>query len=305
MHFSLEQLQAFVAVYEQLSFSKAALTLNKHRTTIGQVITNLEDQLAVTLFERLGRSVAPTEEGNLLFHYAKQALEQARVFDNVALSLSYGVLESITFAYPSMVPHQILAAIRIQLAKDFPMMRVNFVERGKAEIKEGLQNGDFHFGLVNIHDSTAIQSLSTSLIGHIEFIPFVQKDSEIAKLPSDKRLIAFRTTRQFVLKSLVDEGMKDKVLVSAKHEEIDELAVIIKFVQKGLGWALLPKLLSESEYSTNNIESVYCDEMKEGFKFPISLWSQHSKQTLTIRKSIIVAVDEYVKDIKQQLSEVT
>ncbi|MDF4720774.1 LysR family transcriptional regulator, partial [Vibrio parahaemolyticus] len=44
MNFSFEQLLAFVTVYEQLSFSKAAVKLNKHRTTIGQVITNLEDQ---------------------------------------------------------------------------------------------------------------------------------------------------------------------------------------------------------------------------------------------------------------------
>lgn len=55
MNFSFEQLLAFVTVYEQLSFSKAAVKLNKHRTTIGQVITNLEDQLAVNLFERVGR----------------------------------------------------------------------------------------------------------------------------------------------------------------------------------------------------------------------------------------------------------
>ncbi|MEF1193146.1 LysR family transcriptional regulator, partial [Vibrio parahaemolyticus] len=68
MNFSLEQLLAFVAVYEQLSFSKAAVKLNKHRTTIGQVITNLEDLLAVTLFERVGRSVEPTEDARLLYH---------------------------------------------------------------------------------------------------------------------------------------------------------------------------------------------------------------------------------------------
>ncbi|MCW1890797.1 LysR family transcriptional regulator [Vibrio chagasii] len=42
-----------MTVYEQLSFSKAAaVKLNKHRTTVGQVISNLEDHLAVNLFER-------------------------------------------------------------------------------------------------------------------------------------------------------------------------------------------------------------------------------------------------------------
>ena len=83
MNFSIEQLLAFVTVYDQLSFSKAAVKLNKHRTTIGQVITNLEDQLAVSLFERVGRSVKPTEDGHHLYHYAKQTIEQARTFDKV------------------------------------------------------------------------------------------------------------------------------------------------------------------------------------------------------------------------------
>lgn len=72
MTFNFEQLLAFVTVYEELSFSKAAVKLNKHRTTTGQVISNLEDQLAITLFDRVGRSVEPTEDGHLLYHYAKK-----------------------------------------------------------------------------------------------------------------------------------------------------------------------------------------------------------------------------------------
>ena len=115
MNFSFEQLLAFVTVYEQLSFSKAAVKLNKHRTTIGQVITNLEDQLAVNLFERVGRSVEPTEDGHLLYHYAKQTIEQARTFDKVALSLAYGGLENVSIDYSSAIPHRFLVLLRIYI----------------------------------------------------------------------------------------------------------------------------------------------------------------------------------------------
>ncbi len=66
MNFSLEQLATFVAVYEQKSLSKAAVKLNKHRSTIGQVVTNLEDTLQVTLFVKVGRSVEPTAEATTL-----------------------------------------------------------------------------------------------------------------------------------------------------------------------------------------------------------------------------------------------
>ncbi|MEZ9895727.1 LysR family transcriptional regulator, partial [Vibrio lentus] len=84
--------------------------------------------------------------------------EQARTFDKVALSLSYGELESINIAYSNILPQKLLADIRVQLAKDFPNMRVNFSAKTKSEVKTGLTNGDIHFALVNIHESTAIHS---------------------------------------------------------------------------------------------------------------------------------------------------
>lgn len=308
MNFSLEQLLAFVSVYEQLSFSKAAVKLNKHRTTIGQVITNLEDQLAVTLFNRIGRSVEPTEDGELLYHFAKQALEQARVFDKVALSLSYGALENVTIAYSSIIPQRALCGIRAQLAKDFPTMRVNFIVRPKQAIKQGIVDGSIHFGLVNVHESSGINSFNTKLLGHVEFCPFVQKDSELAKVPSDQIMGRLRSSRQIILKGLVDEGMKEKILFSADHEEIEELSLVVKMVQAGLGWALLPKQLTEN--FTENVQQVFPDQMVEGFKFSVSLWSPHSKQIAVVRKSIAKSIEQYTqghrdKDAAEQSSKLS
>ncbi|GEA52981.1 LysR family transcriptional regulator [Vibrio inusitatus NBRC 102082] len=296
MNFSLEQLLAFVNVYEQLSFSKAAVKLNKHRTTIGQVITNLEDQLAVTLFNRIGRSVEPTEDGHLLYHYAKQAIEQARTFDKVALSLAYGQLESINIAYSNILPQKVLADIRVQLAKDFPNMRVNFESKTKSEVKEGFTSGELHFALVNIHESSAIHSLDSTFLGNLEFMPFVKKDSEIAKLPSDKMRTALRNQRQFILKALIHDGMKDKILLSANHEEIDQLSLIVQLVQEGMGWALLPKSLMSSDYVNADMQYIAMDEMKQGFKFGFSLWSPHSKQIAIVKKSILVAINSFIDE---------
>lgn len=294
MNFSLEQLLAFVAVYDELSFSKAAVKLNKHRTTIGQVVTNLEDQLAVTLFDRIGRSVVPTEDGELLYHYAKQTIERARTLDKVALSLSYGGLENITIAYPSFVPHRVLTDIRIQLAKDFPLMKVNFLVRGKAEIKQGMESGDIHFGIVNSHDSTAMHSVDGVYVGHVEFLPFVKKGGRFSHLSPDKALSELSSARQFVLRTFYEEGIDEKVVLSSEHEVIDQLALAIKFVGEDLGWSLLPKMLEESEYSIDKIEVLQLSQMKEGFKFGVALWSQHSKQVKEVKKSIVKVLDEYV-----------
>lgn len=298
MNFSLEQLLAFVAVYDELSFSKAAVKLNKHRTTIGQVVTNLEDQLAVTLFERVGRSVTPTEDGELLYHYAKQTIERARTLDKVALSLSYGGLENISIAYPSFIPHRVLTDIRIQLAKDFPLMKVNFLVRGKTEILKGMESGDIHFGIVNSHDSTAIHSIDGIYVGHVEFVPFVNKGGRFSNLSPDKALSELSSARQFVLRTFFEEGIEEKVVLSSEYEVVDQLALAIKFVGEDLGWSLLPKMLGESEYLTDKIEVLKISQMKQGFKFGVALWSQHSKQVKEVKKSIVKVLDDYVEKFK-------
>lgn len=241
-------------------------------------------------------AVEPTKDGHLLYHYAKQTIEQARTFDKVALSLAYGGLENVSIAYSSAIPHRFLVLLRIQLAADFPMMRVNFLVRNRNEIKEGLQNGEYQFGIVNVHDSRAIHSLDATFLGHFEFVPFVQKGGELASVAPDRVLTALRNSKQFVLRSLIEEGMGEKVIVSSNHEEVDQLALVVKMVEAGLGWAILPRTFAHSEFSNNHIEPVEASELLEGFKFGFGLWCQPSKQIGDVKDSIMRVVTAYWAD---------
>ncbi|MGY5453349.1 LysR family transcriptional regulator [Agarivorans sp. MS3-6] len=297
MNFSLEQLQAFVAVYEERSFSKAAIKLDKHRTTVGQVVANLEDMLAVELFQRTPRVVEPTLDAKLLYHYAKQALEQAKTFDKVALSLSFGELDSITIAYSSFIPHTVLALIRQQLAVDYPRMRVNLIVRSQAEIRAGFEQETIHFAIVNVTNAKAMSNISYTLLGGIDFVPYVSKDSEVLNMSDDEQYAALKSTRQFVLKSLLDENMNSLVVLSANYDEVDQLAMTIKLVQMNLGWTALPKRSETIGYISKNLVRVQCTKVRNGISIPIALWCPHSKPILEIKKSLTKAIDEYTKSI--------
>ncbi len=297
MNFSLEQLLAFVTVYEQKAFSKAAVKLDKHRTTIGQVITNLEDQLAITLFERVGRTVEPTQDATLLYHYAKQAIEQTRTFDRMALSLSYGGLESVTIAYASFIPQQVLTTIRKVLINDFPHMRVNLLVRSKAEIKQGIQDGTIHFGLVNVFESKVINSIDSMLLRSMAFVPFTGESSILAQLSSNETFTAMKSTRQFVLKSMIDDDMAAKIVLSSQYEVVDQQTLIIRMVQEGLGWALLPRTISQSEYYSEKIIEIDSDTINDAIHVPVSMWCQHSKQVAIVKKSISKCIIDYIQAV--------
>lgn len=294
MNFSIEQLVTFVAVYEESSFSKAAARLNKHRTTMSQVISNLEDLLAVSLFERDARSARPTEEGELLYHYAKVAIEQTQIFDQIALSLSSGTHEAVNFAYSSLIPHGALSHIRKQLATDFPTLRVNYLVRNQQEIEEGIANGQIHFGLVNVDRSQGVYNKDVTFIGNIQFLPFTKKGGALTKVTKNRLAATLRTTRQFVLTSFIEEGLGKRIILSANNEQVDQISLIIKMLEEDLGWSWLPRVLSESPYVTEHLEPLQIDEIKFGMRFGFSLWNPHAKHILVVKKSIIKAVDDYI-----------
>ncbi|WP_029356633.1 LysR substrate-binding domain-containing protein [Bosea sp. 117] len=72
----LNALRVFHAVARHKSFRHAADELLVTPQAVGQQIKLLEDILQVTLFERKGRSIEPTESAILLSHYVKAGFDE-------------------------------------------------------------------------------------------------------------------------------------------------------------------------------------------------------------------------------------
>jgi DNA-binding transcriptional LysR family regulator len=72
MNLSLVRVQRFVAVAEQLSFTRAAALLGIDQPWLSRQIMQLEDQLGIMLFDRSGSRIALTPEGREFFEVAQQ-----------------------------------------------------------------------------------------------------------------------------------------------------------------------------------------------------------------------------------------
>jgi len=68
----LRQLEYFVAVCEELHFTKAADKLGISQPTLSHQIRSLEDEIGMPLFDRIGKRIALTEAGRLLLEYSIQ-----------------------------------------------------------------------------------------------------------------------------------------------------------------------------------------------------------------------------------------
>src|ERR1700722_6715842 len=70
----LRHLRYFVAVAEQLSFTKAAQKLRLAQPSLTRQVRNLEDEIGVRLFDRSSNRLALTEEGRLFLFDSKKLL---------------------------------------------------------------------------------------------------------------------------------------------------------------------------------------------------------------------------------------
>lgn len=67
-----KQLKTFRTIAKNLSFSKTAEELNFAQSTVSAQIRSLENELRMTLFDRLGKKVSLTDEGKNILEYANR-----------------------------------------------------------------------------------------------------------------------------------------------------------------------------------------------------------------------------------------
>ena len=81
-------MRIFTSVFGNRSFSKASKQLNISQPTISEHIKNLEAELGCSLFDRLGRSIIPTREADLMYPGAMHIIEEADRLKEAVVSSS-------------------------------------------------------------------------------------------------------------------------------------------------------------------------------------------------------------------------
>ncbi len=76
MHVTFRQLRSFSSVARHGSFSRAAEELHLTQPAVSMQVKQLEHQLAMPLFERIGRKITLTEAGDRVYAHAQAITEQ-------------------------------------------------------------------------------------------------------------------------------------------------------------------------------------------------------------------------------------
>src|ERR1700679_547548 len=150
----LTQLETFLAVAEEKSFSRAAQRMNRTQPAVSQVIRKLEASIGETLFDRAARDGSLTAAGELLRDYALRLMaprrETSSALDELK-NLERGRLQLAANEYTCMY---LLPAID-RFRREFPHVNVTVHRTLASRIPEELNLRTFEIGVISYRPDSA------------------------------------------------------------------------------------------------------------------------------------------------------
>ena len=143
----LRHLRYFVAVAEELNFTKAAQKLHLAQPSLTRQIHNLEAELGVRLLNRTKNQVSLTEEGRSFLVDARRLVTQSLESVQAVQRLSRGETGQLNLGYLSKFNFDLLPGTLVEFSRTCPEIAVNLFDMSPAEQLRALdaQKIDFAF----------------------------------------------------------------------------------------------------------------------------------------------------------------
>jgi DNA-binding transcriptional LysR family regulator len=260
----LNQLETFLAVAEERSFSRAAIKMRRTQPAVSQVIRKLEASVGEILFDRAARDGSLTAAGELLRDYALRLLALRREASSALgelKSLERGHLQLAANEYTCMV---LLPAIDL-FRREFPHASVTVNRMLASRIPEELALRSFELGVISYRpDPEQFRTISV-YNDSLDFIVGPQHPLARAERVSINDL-----GKELFIAHNVESPLRRKVIETFQRYrtpqnmgvELPTIEAIKLFVAMGNGVALVPHLTAARELETGVLVRVPVDELQ-------------------------------------------
>ncbi len=260
----LNQLETFLAVAEERSFSRAAVRLHRTQPGVSQVIRKLEESLGEPLFDRAARDGSMTAAGELLRDYAKRLLALRREATSAVeelKSLERGRLQLAANEYTCLYLLPVLDAFRRQ----YPKIDVTVHRSLASQIPEELNQRAFELGVISFKpDVEQFRSVAV----YADTLALVMNPQHA--LAGAERVTIAELGEELFVAHNVPSPLRQKVIEAfEKHKtplqmriELPSIEAIKRFVAMGNGVALVPHLTVLRELEVGELVAVPVEELE-------------------------------------------
>jgi DNA-binding transcriptional LysR family regulator len=288
----LRHLRYFVAVAEELHFTRAAERLGIKQPPLSLQIRQLETQLGTRLFRRLTRGIELTETGALLLDEARRVLDQIERIKAGVQSRARGETGRIHVGLASATYFQPLVPAIIRAYRErYPGVLLSPRQSNSALLIAGLRSHEIDVAFIRppIIDAEGLTVLPLLDEPMLIVLPTGHSLASRGAIP----FAALAQEKWILLPRAMSPGPYDAIIASCQRagfspnveQEAPEIPSIVYLVAAGFGVSIVPQ-------STNQIRAEgvrYLAIEGEGPRAPISLAYRRNDHSPPVRNFVELA----------------
>lgn len=241
----LRHLRYFVAVAEELNFTKAAQRMCTVQPSLSQQIKDLEQEVGVQLLLRSNRKVELTEEGKAFLKEARLSLEHAEKAILDARQVAHLTKEQLNIGFVPVAEMKVFPYIMPNIRAQFPELKIHFHSLTDAEQLKSLHKGEIDIAFTRYaEDAPDIESVQVfteplalimpkdcpeAMLRHISIKSFNQQEFIVSDEHSSPEL--FRIIQEFFKQSKLNVNVV---------QYSTNILLNVNLVGMGVGWSLVP-----------------------------------------------------------------
>jgi DNA-binding transcriptional LysR family regulator len=272
----ISQLEVFLAVAREGSFSRAADKLYRTQSAVSQAIRKLESEIGEALFDRSSRDGLLTDAGRVLQEYAERLLN---LRDNAKEALSE--LRELQKGRLVVSANEFTALYLLRVLAEFgrlhPAIRIMVQRSLGSQIPDDVLRHKCEFGVLTYDPQDPELA---SVVVYSDELTFVVPPKH--PLARESRVSIRQLGAESFVAHIVSSPYREKVIQAFKKYktplhmgvELPTLQAIKRFVAMGNGVAFLPEISVEDEIARGDLVRIPVQELKV-----------HRKLRLIYRKS--------------------
>lgn len=243
----LRTLRAFVEVVRQGGFSQAAKVVFATQSTISKAVKHLEDELGVTLLDRVGHRSTLTAAGEIVYRRALSMLAERD--DLVAeldelRGLKRGMLR---LGLPPLGSSTLFAPLFATYRSRYPGVEIRLAEHGSKRLEELLLAGEMDFAATLLPVSDVFEAEPVRSEPLVALLPPGHPCCNAAsvRMPdlATSPFILFESG--FALNAIILDACDRQGVVPNIVARSAQIDFIVALVAAGLGVGFLPRMIAE------------------------------------------------------------
>ena len=242
------QLEYFVAVAEELNFTRAAARLFAVQSTVSAGIRSVESELGATLFERSTKRVSLTAAGARVLPEARAVIEAVDRVRSAASENSHDIRGRLRVGIFTSLAYLDLPGLFGEFHERYPLVDLQLTASpsGSSGFTDDVRRGrvDLAFVGLAVGDLAGFHVVELTRTGFGAVLPTThplagRTGVDLAELTPESWV---DTPAGFGNRVILDRALAERGLSRTITAQVSELGVVAEFVAAGLGIAVIPEV---------------------------------------------------------------